>query len=110
MPCPSSIPSEGFVDAPRPPKPPMPTRRNDQRLCLRFQHAAALQCRSVAKQVLIDSLQDGQQVRMQPVDLVLSPPLPLDEAAIQQTRKVVRHAALFDSQLLYHFSHVMGLV
>ncbi len=44
---------------------------------------------------------------MQPIDLVLALPFPLNKAAIQQTAEIVRDTALFHLQLTHDLAYVV---
>ncbi len=88
-----------------------PTRSNLEHGLLRlaFQHLATIQGRRKAGKVLFNAVQDGQQVGVEPVDFVLSLPLPFDKPAIQQARQIVRHAALLDTEFVHDLPNIVGL-
>jgi hypothetical protein len=60
-------------------------------------------------EVLLDSSQDGSQVGVEPVYPVFTPPLPLNEATVQQACQVMGDTALFKPKFLPNLAYVVGL-
>ena len=60
--------------------------------------------------MLVNSSEDRDQIRIQAVDFVLAAPLPQDETAVREAGQIVRDAALLVSQLVGHFTYVVGPV
>ena len=57
----------------------------------------------------LDPGEDWYEFRVETIDLILSLPLPVNEATVQQTAEIVRDAALLKPKLLHDFINVMRL-